>query len=180
MSHRIRKQTKYLTVSAMLCALGTILLALGALIDVLDLTVAALASLLCVYAVIEIGGPYPVAVWLVTSCLSLLLLPVKTPAIVYAMFAGFYPIVKAKLEGRKGLKSAICWLLKLVVFHVCIAGIVLILMLFLPSLLENDGPAWFPALLYVMGLVCFVLYDLALTRVISFYLARLHHKFRIR
>ncbi len=177
MSHRIRKQTKYLTVSAMLCALGTILLALGALIDVLDLTVAAMASLLCVYAVIEIGRPYPVAIWLVTSLLSLLLLPVKTPAIVYAMFAGFYPIVKAKLEG---LRKPISWLLKLVVFHVCLAGIILICALFLPSLLENDGPVWFFAVLYGLCVICFVLYDWALTRVISFYLVRLHQKFRIR
>lgn len=178
MSPRIRKQTKYLTVSAMLCALGTILLALGALIDVLDLSVAVLASLLCAYAVIEIGGFYPVVIWLVTSLLSLLLLPVKSPAIIYAMFAGFYPIVKAKLEGK--LPRPICMLCKLLVFHVCLGGIVLICSLFLPQMLENDGPKWFPAVLYVLCLLCFLLYDLALTRIISFYVHRLHQKFKIR
>lgn len=177
MSNRIRKQTKYLTVSAMLCALGTILLAFGALIDVLDLTVAALASLLCVYAVIEMGGAYPVAIWLGTSFLSLLLLPVKTPAVVYAMFAGFYPIVKAKLERKKGM---LCMLLKLAVFHVCLVATVAVCLLFLPGVMETDGPRWMLALLYAMSVACFVLYDFALTRLISFYLVRLHHRFRIR
>ena len=37
MADRIRKRTKYLTVSAMLSALGVIFLALGAFIEVLDI-----------------------------------------------------------------------------------------------------------------------------------------------
>ena len=81
MRNRIRKQTKYLTVSAMLAALGVVLLSLGAMVEVLDISVAVLASLLTVYAVIEMGGAYPWLIWLVTSVLSLLLLPQKTPVI---------------------------------------------------------------------------------------------------
>ena len=81
MRDRIRKRTKYLTVCAMLCALSVIILSLGSLIEVLDISVAVFASLLCIYAVIEIGGAYPWLVWLVTSVLALLLLPQKTPAL---------------------------------------------------------------------------------------------------
>ena len=98
MADRIRKRTKYLTVSAMLSALGVIFLALGAFIEVLDITTAVLASMLCIYAVIEMSGAYPWGIWVVTSILSLLLLPIKTPALFYALFAGFYPILKEKLE----------------------------------------------------------------------------------
>ena len=176
MSDRIRKRTKYLTVCAMLAALGVVLMALGSLVDVLDLTVAVLASMLCIYAVIEMGGFYPWALWAVTSLLSLLLLPVKTPAIFYAAFAGFYPILKEKLER---LPRVLAWVLKLVTFHLSLGAIVLIYKLFLPAGLEEEFP-FFWLLLYALSLVAFVIYDVALTRLITFYLVRLRHRFRIR
>ena len=177
MNERIRKRTKYLTVSAMLSALGVVLLSLGSLVDVLDLTTAVLASMLCIYAVIEMGGFYPWMIWLVTSVLSLLLLPLKTPAIFYALFAGFYPILKEKLEK---LKRPLSDLLKWVVFHLCLAGICLMFWWLMPETLNMDGIKWMPIALYAMSLVCFALYDFALTRLISFYLIRLRKRFRIR
>ena len=174
---RIRKRTKYITISAMLSALGVVLLAIGATVDVLDVTAAVFASLLCIYAVIEIGGAYPWLIWLSTSVLGLLLLPIKTPALFYALFAGFYPIVKEKLEKQKPPLALLC---KLGVFHLSLAGIVAVFLLFFPAdaLLENT--TWLPFVLYGMSLVVFFLYDVALTRLISFYLIRLRHRFRIR
>ena len=81
------RATRRLAVSAMLAALGVVLLWLGALVEVLDLSVAVLASMLAVFAVIEMGRRYAVLVYVVTALLSLLLLPVKTSALVYAVFA---------------------------------------------------------------------------------------------
>ena len=69
-----RKQVKYITVSAMLCALSIIILMLGSFIEVLDVSVAVIASFFCIYAVIEMGGAYPWMIWAATSILSLLLL----------------------------------------------------------------------------------------------------------
>lgn len=176
MADRIRERTKKLTVCAMLCALGVVLMALGSLIEVLDLSTAALASLLCIYAVIELGGFYPWAIWLVTSALSLLLLPLKTPALFYGLFLGYYPILKEKLERLPRLPSL---LLKLVTFHGALGILYLILRLFLPSALAEYGQKWLLPVLYGMLLVCFLLYDLALTRLISFYLFRLRARFRM-
>lgn len=175
---RIRKQTKYLTVSAMLCALGVILLALGSLIDVLDITVSVLASLLCIYAVIEIGGIYPWMIWLVTSILALLLLPVKTPAVFYALFAGFYPILKEKIEKLK--RRAVAFVLKLLTFHISLAAICAVLWIFFPAALDMEGVKWLPIALYVAGVAIFVLYDYTLSHVITFYLVKLRHRFHIK
>ena len=177
MRERISKKTKYLTVSAMLAALGVLILAIGSFFEVLDISVAVIASLLAVYAVIEIGGAYPWLIWLVTSVLSLLLLPQKTPAIFYAVFLGYYPILKEKLEKLRTWLSLVC---KLVSFHLALGLIVLILRLFLPSQLEMGGLSWMPILLYVASLVCFLVYDVALTRLITYYLLRLRNRFRIR
>lgn len=177
MSDRIRKRTKYLTVCAMLAALGVVLMALGSLVDVLDLTVAVLASMLCIYAVIEMGGFYPWALWAATSILSLILPSArKDPAIFYAAFLGFYPILKEKLER---LPRVLAWILKLAVFHLSLGAIALIYKLFLPAGLEEEFP-FFWLVLYALSLVAFVIYDVALTRLITFYLVRLRHRFRIR
>ena len=77
MPRKTSVQVKYLTVSAMLCALSVIILGLGAVIEVLDISVAVIASLFVVYAIIEIGGAYPWLIWIVTSIIALLLLPLK-------------------------------------------------------------------------------------------------------
>ena len=174
---RSTKRIKYLTVGAMLSALGVVFLALGSFLEVLDLTAAILASLLCAYAVIEMGRGYPWLIWLVTSILSLLLLPVKTPALFYAFFAGAYPILKEKTERLGRLP---CVLLKLVILHASLGLILLTLKLFLPSSLDSYGLWWMPLLLYLLCLACFWLYDLALTRIITLYLFRFQRRFGLK
>ena len=57
-------QTKKITLSAMMVALSTAFMVLGAAINVLDLTVCALASMLVVFVYIEIGSYYPWLVWI--------------------------------------------------------------------------------------------------------------------
>ena len=71
------KKTKKIALAAILSALGVLILLLGSIITVLDLTMVAMASLLIMLAVVEIGGGYPYLIWLVTGFLSLLLLPDK-------------------------------------------------------------------------------------------------------
>ena len=66
-----------MTLCAVLSALGVVLLYLGSFIEVLDLSVALLASLAIVVLVIERGGAYPMMTYGVTALLSLLLLPNK-------------------------------------------------------------------------------------------------------
>ena len=117
---RETKATRRLAVSAVLAALGVVLLLLGSLVQVLDLSMAAIASLLVVFAVIEIGGKYPILIYLVTSVLSLLLLPVKTAALIYFVFAGYYPILKAVLEGR--LAKPLAWCLKIAICCAAVAA----------------------------------------------------------
>ena len=178
MKEHIRQRTKKLTVSAMLCALGVVLMGVGAVIEVLDLSTAALASLLCIYAVIELGGIYPWMLWLGTSILALILLPLKTPALFYTFFLGYYPMLKAILE--KKFRGFLCWILKLIAFHVAIGAMVLLAWAFIPALLEIEGADWQYPLLYLLSLVCFFVYDLALTRMITVYLHKLHHRLKIK
>lgn len=166
-----------MTVSAMLCALGVVFLALGSFVEVLDLSVAAIASLLTVYAVIELKGPYPWLIWLVTTIVAFLLLPLKTPVLFYAILAGYYPILKEKIE-----KTAlpIAWSLKLAVLTISLAVIYILFKAFLPEMLVGLE-AWYLLVgLYAASLVAFVLYDICLTKLITVYFVKLQKRFRIR
>ena len=84
----------------MLAALTSVLLILGSLVDVLDLSCAAAASLAVVYARIEYGAKWSAAVWLCASAVSLLLFPRSAP-LLFALFAGPYPLFKGFLRAAE-------------------------------------------------------------------------------
>lgn len=174
MAMRRKKSTVRLAAAAVLAALGVVLLTLGAFIEVLDLSMAAIASLTVVFAVIELKGKYPYLVYLVTSVLSLLLLPSKTPALLYALFAGYYPILKACLEGRFSRTAS--WLIKILVCNAAFALVALVSVKLL-TLYEISWQHWYWAI-PVIATAVFVLYDIALTRLITAYLVRWRRRFR--
>ena len=165
---------KKLAVCAMLAALGVVLLSLGAIIEVIDLSMAAVASLLCIIAVIEYGGSAPWLVYGVTSILSLILMP-QTPAIFYTLFFGFYPILKEKFERKPRLVS---WVYKLITFNISLATVI-VLAVFLVLGTNNSlvNPLYIGIVAALAELV-FVLYDMALTRLISFYIISIRRRFK--
>ena len=178
MSKKTSVQVKYLTVSAMLSALGVVILGLGAVIEVLDITVAIMASLLVTYAVIEIGGPYPWLIWIVTSTVALLLLPLKTPVLFYALLAGYYPILKQKIERKMARLPA--WAIKLGVFATSLAIMWAVMWLFAPALLETTGGWIMIAATLLLGVFAFILYDFCLSRLITVYFIKWQKRFKIK
>jgi hypothetical protein len=158
----------------MLAALGVVLLYAGALVEVLDMSMAVIASLLCVFAVIEYGKGAPWLVFAVTSVLSILLSP-RTPSIMYALFFGYYPILKEKYEK---FKTPLAWLFKELTFNVALVAI------FFAFKFMVLGSAAIPIELYIIFLVLcevvFVVYDFALTKLISYYIFSLRKRFKIK
>lgn len=168
------RTTRRLAVSAMLAALSVVLLWIGSLVEVLDLSAAAIASMLVVFAVIEMSYRYGMLVFAVAAVLSLLLLPVKTPALIYAAFAGYYPVLKALLEGRLPRPIALC--LKVLVF--C-AGVALALFVGGKVLLMDLTWLWANWWYLLLTVPVFLLYDFALTRLISAYLQKWRARLRL-
>ena len=178
MSKKTSVQIKHLTIGAMLSALGVVILGLGAIIEVLDISVAVIASLLVVYAVIEMGGPYPWLIWIVTSIVSLLLLPLKTPVLFYALLTGYYPIIKQKIERKMAHLPA--WALKMGVLAFSLLVIWAVMWLFAPTLLETTGGWVMVAATVALGIACFILYDILLSRLIAVYFVKWQKRFRIK
>ena len=168
-------RTRKVALSAMLCALGVVVLYLGSLVEVLDISMAVIASLFAVVAVIEYGGASPWAIYAVTGILSAVLLPNKLPAAMYILFFGFYPILKEKLERIKS--KALSWALKEIVFNACL---LLLMAISRWLMLDPEGLLVFEVVFFALANVTFVLYDIALTRLISLYLFRLRKRFRFK
>ncbi len=169
-----KTNTKRLTVCAMLSALGVVLLWIGSILEVAEISMAVVASLLCVIAVIEYGGGAPWLVFAVTGVLSLVLLPNKGVAATYVLFFGYYPIVKEKLERRP---RVLRWVLKELIFHVALIVLAAVWKWILFPSAEMPSSILLVGLLVLAEMV-FVLYDIALTRLISLYLFRLRKRFR--
>ncbi len=168
----MRSKTKKLTVSAMLSALTVISLLAGSLVDVMDLSVAAIASFAVIFAILELGGAYPYLIFSVSSLLGMLLLPSKLPALYYLLFFGWYPIAKFALER---LNAWACRILKATLALLSAAAMLLIG----GMLIGMDGIPYEQIWIYALLIPVFAIYDIALTRITRTYLVRWKPRFRI-
>jgi len=174
MARRKTSFDKKIVVAGVLAALSVIILYLGCAIEVLDLTMSAIVSLLVVVIVIEMGYKYAWMTYIATSILSIILLPQKSPAIFYACFMGFYPIIKSYYE-RIG-SSLLRWVVKLITGNTAIGLMFLFMSLFVPE--EFEG-GWILAATYVLAIVAFITYDIALSKLITLYFVRIRDRIKI-
>ena len=168
----MKNNTKKLTVSAMLCALSCVLMLAGSLIDVMDMSVAAIASFAVVFAILELHGAYPALIFSVSCLLGLLLVPSKLPAIYYLLFFGWYPMLKFPADKLKPLPA---WLVKLLIFAMA-ASVMALVGAFIAGTEDTMGlGVW----LYVLCIPVFAIYDIALSRMARAYLRVWRARFKI-
>lgn len=170
------KKTRNLTLTALLAALGVVLLLLGSVVEIMDLTVVFLVSLFVVFALIELGEGMAFALWLVTSFLSILLIPNKMCAFEYALLGGTFPLIKYYAER---LPRVLAFFVKFVAFNLLFAGAVFVSVrifgmeeVSLP-VIGTLSPIWYFVLLFLLGDLCFFIYDWLITRLIPLYFRRI-------
>lgn len=164
------KKTKLITFCALMASLGTVVLFLGGITKVLDLTAVMIATAL-VYVAFEEARYYSALVYLVISGLALLL-PLEMSVKVEFWIFGIYPIVKAIFEK---LPNVIAWILKSVFMVFSFVGLTLLLQFVL-----GYPEVWYINLIFcVAGVFMYVLFDIALTRFSKYYRGKLRHQLRI-
>ena len=144
------------------------------IIDVMDLSVSAIASFGVLFACIELRGAYPFLIYLTTSLISLLLLPNKLPALYYALFFGYYPILKLTFEK---FKAPISYTAKLVCVNVSLFLIAKLSTYFISVSDELIGMSFW---LFLLGSGVFILFDVALSRIAMSYRRYWKHKLNIK
>ena len=176
------KHTKKITMSAMIVALGTVFMVLGAVIEMLDLTAVALASVLVAFVYIELGSPYTWLVWACTTLCTFLFYQHSPMWFIYLVLFGIYPILKGYIER---LPRALWWVLKILFanasFLLMLFGISLITgMPFIDtseSFLGVTGKAIY-FLTWALFNIAFVAYDFFLLVMIRFYQERIRPKIK--
>lgn len=165
-----RGKTYSLALGAMLSALALGTLALSAVAPTMRWGLVAVAGLFPVAAVLSLGLRGGLAVWAVAGSLGLLMVPDKLNALLFLLFFGLYGVVKSLLERRLPRWPAV--VCKLVFFN-AVAGALLLAFdrLFLPVLPAILQERLY--LLFLLGSVVFLVYDLGLSKLIAFYVQRM-------
>lgn len=159
-------------------AVCTVLMFLTGLIPVGTYALPAIAGVVLVLIVIEIGVRWAWAVYAAVSLLSILLAADKEAAVLFALFFGYYPILKSNIERVRG--RLFQWMIKLAVFNAAmVAGFfIAIRLLSIPEDSFTLFGIYLPWVFLLAGNAVFVLYDYALTGLISTYVFRFRHVVR--
>ena len=168
-------QTKKITLSAMMVALGSAIMVLGAVIEVLDLSVCALASMLVVFIYLEIGSYYPWLVWICTSLATALIYPGSIIWAEYLLIFGIYPLIKAYIEKMPRWT----WLIvKLLYVNAVIWGMFCIAEFLLQLPFFGDEGRVMAIITYVLMNIAFILYDYFIVVMVKFYYEKLRPRFK--
>ncbi len=162
------KKAKKVAFSGVFTALCTVLMLIGSLFQSLDLSAAAFGSIVVLIAVIELGKGWALGVYIASSLLSLILLPNKSAAVIFALFTGFYPIIKVFLNKIKPIFLSY-------IIRVVFCNLALSLLIFLSVKVFGltEDLIGFNFLIYFVANVTFIVYDFALERIAVTYVSRL-------
>ncbi len=117
-------QTKKVALSGVFAGLALALMWLVSLVPAMDYALPAMAGLVAIPIIPELGRGWAAGVYLTAAVLSMLLLPNKIVPLLYAAFFGYYPILKSFLAQR--LPGWAQRLLLLLVFNAAAVGSVYI------------------------------------------------------
>ena len=174
----MRIKTKAVAFGGVITALALALMLLASVLPTASYSLAALAGMLLVPLVIEFGFKTSVSAFFAVGLLSILLLADKEAGILFCCILGWYPIAKAPIEKIKS--NILCWIVKVAVFNLAVVGFYFIsTRLFLVTGFEDTvlGQYGIPAL-WGLGNIAFVVYDIALSKLITLYMRRLHDRLK--
>jgi hypothetical protein len=143
-------------------------------IEVFDLSVCAIASMLVVFVYIEIGSYYPWLVWICTSIATALIYPASLMWVEYLLVFGIYPLMKAYIERLPRWT----WLIvKLAYINAVIWGLFFISERLLGIPFFGEETKLLIIITYVLMNVAFVAYDIFIVIMLRVYYEKLRPRF---
>ena len=166
----------------MMVAMGALFMGLGSVFQSLDMTVAALSSLLVAIVYVEIGSPYTYLVWICTTIITAVIYQGSAMWLMYLLLFGIYPILKGYIER---LPRFAWWPIKLV-----FGNVAFVLMFFgvqlitgLPFIDPDEsffgikGVAMYIATWILLN-VALIAFDFFLTVMVRYYMVKVRPKIR--
>lgn len=163
-------QSGKVALGGIITALSTVAMFLtGLLAPMGTYALPAIAGVILVVIVIEISARWAWMVYGAVSVLSLLLAADKEAVLLFILFFGYYPILKANIE--RVHSKIVQWLIKLGIFNaaVIVSFWIALKVLQMPEDAFTVFGVYLPWVLLLAGNVVFVIYDYALSGLISMY-----------
>ena len=162
----------------MIVALSLVAMFATVLFPYAEYALPAIAGVFLIGLVVDFGFRTAVVAYVAVSLLSAMIVPNKEAVVLSITFLGYYPILKGNLEQ---LKSRIVeWCVKFGIFNFAVL-LSYYLMLYVFGLKEVISEVeafrfgiW---VLWILANVVFLIYDFALTRLISFFICRIRPKY---
>ena len=165
-----------IALGGLLTALGVVLMFLTGLIPIGTYALPAIAGVLLIVAVIEIGAKWAWMIYAAVAVLSLLFAADKEAALLFVLFFGYYPVLKSFLERISN--KVLSWISKFAVFNVAVVACFFLAVNFLQ--LPEDSFTVFgiylPWVFLIIGNDVFLIYDIALSGLVATYVEKLHHR----
>lgn len=169
------RQSSKIALGGIIAALSVVLMMLT-IIPSMTFVLPAIAGVLLMIMVIEVNKAWAFMVFVAVSLISVFVVPDRMAAVMYILFFGYYPVLKALMESK--LPRALEVILKFVVFNAAIvaAYYLLTFVMGIPVLeldfwIERGLPmAAVIAIILVFANLVFFVYDLALSRLVEMYL----------
>ncbi|MBQ8840353.1 MAG: hypothetical protein IJ004_03420 [Clostridia bacterium] len=164
------KKAKIVALCGVISALCVVLLMAGSLVEILDITMAVIASILVLVMYEEIRYK-SLFVYAVTSLAGALICPNKLVVVEFVIF-GLYPIIK-KLSEKTGKVLSLI----IRVAYSIVSSLVVVLIMRFVFLMESN--LVFDVIYFVGNLIVFILYDVAIKKFLIYYHNRLRSRLRI-
>ncbi len=169
------KNTKKITFCGLLSALAAVAMLLS-YIPYLTYSAPAIAGVFMMVIAIELPKKWAYGSYVASSVL-IALMAENEAKILYIIFFGFYPILKGTLERLRS--RPVEYVCKFAIFNAAMAAEIAASVYILGIPLETGTMgAVFYAAFAVLANLFFFLYDFALTKLVGFYVVRLHPRVR--
>ena len=160
-----------LALSALMAALGVVVMIISNLIPVLTYVAPMTASLTLIPVLVEFGRKYAWMTWCVTAILALLLCADREAAFFYLLI-GYYPILKPRLDHIRSKPLRI--LVKLAVFTVAFL-LLFLLLTFVLGLEDMKSEMLLSLAVYALLVLVMLLFDRVYDGVALLYVKRLRN-----
>ncbi len=166
------KKTKCITLCGLMAALASLFM-LTSYFPYLTIAIPAMAGLFVMVSVIELGAKWGILTYL-ASAVIVFLIAEPEAKLLYILFFGYYPILKAVMERQKS--RVLEYIVKFLIFNV---AIVLTYSVFAGVFgIElgdfDDFGKYTVVILLTVANIVFIIYDKAVSQLAGFYMYRLH------
>lgn len=167
-------QSGKVALGGIVTALCMVLMFLTGLIPIGTYALPAMAGALLVVIVIELGAKWAWLVFVAVSLLSVFFAADKEAAVLFVGFFGYFPILKSSLERIP--KRTFQIILKMAVFNLAMvcSFFIAVRVMQIPQDSFSIFGLYLPFVLLILGNIIFLIYDYALSGIISLYIFRFH------